>query len=400
MSSNLQFLILNTDYPEFLRWLYTHHPGLEQKPYKDQMQVRNESLFGVADFYSSNLRKLGHEAWDIHINNEFMQKAWAREHGLGVESVSKLSLQFKNIFWQGVSIAAKTPLRYLRPIACSVLHSLSLDNRQTWFYDLLAAQIKHFKPDILINQAMDGISSKFLQEMKPYIHLLIGQVASPLPKDEDFSCYDLVISSLPNFVNYFRKFGIPSELSRLGFEPRVLENLKENNRVAIPVSFVGNLFEAHGTRSRWLEYICQRFDVGVWGIGINNLRQGSPIRRCHMGLAWGIQMYQILHKSKITLNNHIDIAGLYANNCRLYEATGVGTMLITDWKENLHEMFEPGKEVVAYRGPEECADLIGYYLEHDDEREAIARAGQKRTLREHTYYERMQELLDIVQRHL
>ncbi|MEJ5376948.1 MAG: hypothetical protein WHX93_10250 [bacterium] len=56
----MKFLILSTDYPEFLRWLYAQHPGLEQQPYGEQMRVRNGSLFGVADFYSSNLRKLVH----------------------------------------------------------------------------------------------------------------------------------------------------------------------------------------------------------------------------------------------------------------------------------------------------------------------------------------------------
>ena len=73
---------------------------------------------------------------------------------------------------------------------------------------------------------------------------------------------------------------------------------------------------------------------------------------------------------------------------------------ITDWKKNLHEMFEPGKEVVAYRTPEECVEMVKYYLDHDDERQAIARAGQQRTLRDHTFHQRMQELVDIVQRYL
>jgi spore maturation protein CgeB len=77
-----------------------------------------------------------------------------------------------------------------------------------------------------------------------------------------------------------------------------------------------------------------------------------------------------------------------------------GALLVTDWKENLHEMFELGKEVIAYRTPEECAELIRYYLEHENEREEIARAGQQRILNEHTTYQRMQELVDIVGRHI
>ena len=62
----MKFLILNTDYPEFLRWLYIQHLGPEKHAYEEQMWARVESLFGVADFYSRNLRKLGWEAWDVN----------------------------------------------------------------------------------------------------------------------------------------------------------------------------------------------------------------------------------------------------------------------------------------------------------------------------------------------
>jgi len=36
----MNFLILNTDYPKFLRWLYAQHLGLEQKPYEERMRVQ------------------------------------------------------------------------------------------------------------------------------------------------------------------------------------------------------------------------------------------------------------------------------------------------------------------------------------------------------------------------
>lgn len=118
-----------------------------------------------------------------------------------------------------------------------------------------------------------------------------------------------------------------------------------------------------------------------------------------MGQAWGRQMYQCLRSSRVTLNHHGDVAP-YANNMRLFEATGVGTCLVTDWKANLVDMFTPGKEAVAYRNPEECVELIEHYLAHDAERETVARAGQARTLREHTYYHRMQEFTGILNKYL
>ena len=124
----------------------------------------------------------------------------------------------------------------------------------------------------------------------------------------------------------------------------------------------------------------------VWTPASHSLPVDSPIRSRWEGAVWGVEMFEVLYKSRIRLNHHMDVADAYAGNVRLFEATGVGSLLITDWKKNLHERFEPGKEIVAYKTPEECLDLIQYYAEHNDERKTIAKAGQGRTLRDHTYY--------------
>jgi spore maturation protein CgeB len=111
-------------------------------------------------------------------------------------------------------------------------------------------------------------------------------------------------------------------------------------------------------------------------------------------------MYRTLARSCITLNRHINVAENNANNMRLYEATGVGAMLLTDRKDNLHKLFDIDHEVVAYSSKEEAAEMVRYYLDHPDEMVRIAQAGQARTLREHTYGQRMQELVPILKRHM
>ena len=78
------------------------------------MQAWVESLFGVADFYSGNLRKLGHEAWDIRINNEFMQKAWAREHGVHIDEPTPVKQRVRTVLQCARQIAAKTALPILQ----------------------------------------------------------------------------------------------------------------------------------------------------------------------------------------------------------------------------------------------------------------------------------------------
>ena len=156
----------------------------------------------------------------------------------------------------------------------------------------------------------------------------------------------------------------------------------------------------HKDRIDLLDKLCREIDsIKIWTPDIHQFSKNSPIRKAYVGEVWGRSMFQILHNSKITINHHGSIPP-YANNMRLYEATGVGTLLITDWKKNITDMFEPDKEIVVYRTPEECAELVQYYLDHDKEREKIAKAGQERTIREHTYHQRMEELIEIVGRYL
>jgi spore maturation protein CgeB len=391
----LKCIILNAEYPEYLTWLYSHHPGLEKQPYDEQLRVRNETLFGTVDFYSSNLRRLGIEAYDIYVDNEFMQTAWAREHRVN----TTLTQQCTNLLQRGIRAAAKTPLRHLRSFVRPVLKPLR--KQEAWLYDVLAAQIEYSKPDILLNEAMNSISTEFLREMKPHMRFLVGQhAATRLSEKTDYRIYDLVVSSFPPTLDWFHRKGIPAELNRLGFEPKVLSYLKPENRI-FGVTFIGSFFAGiHNSRAAFLESLCDKIEgIRIWGTGIDQLPLSSPIRKCYMGQAWGRDMYQILANSKITLNHHGDIAP-YANNMRLYEATGTGALLVTDWKENLPEMFNPGKEVVAYNSLEECVELIEYYLDHEEEREAIGRGGQGRTLRDHTYSQRMQEFVAIVEKYI
>ena len=42
----MRFLIVDTDYPAFLEWLYSKHEGLEHRSFDEQMRVRAASAFG------------------------------------------------------------------------------------------------------------------------------------------------------------------------------------------------------------------------------------------------------------------------------------------------------------------------------------------------------------------
>ena len=121
--------------------------------------------------------------------------------------------------------------------------------------------------------------------------------------------------------------------------------------------------------------------------------------RCFAPVA-GMDMYNLLHKSIITFNKHTDQAWGCVGNMRMFEATGVGTCLVTDSGLNMRDLFEPDKEVVTYASVEEAVEKVNYLLEHPKEAEQIAKAGQARTLKDHTIMNRCQQIDEVIQKFL
>lgn len=374
-----RILFLNRDYRGFLSWLYRSQPGLALRSYDGQMAARSASLFGTADFMSRSIGELGHTAVDIHANNRPLQEAWMTQHGVNAASWLLRAV---------CSFAPRKARRYL----------IDLDPENPRFGEILAAQIAAFQPTILYNHDPSGIPADLLTAMMPGDCALVGQIASPRDPRTNWRAYDLLISSLPNFVARFREEGLAAEYLPLAFEPRVLARMPDGPR-DIPVSFVGSLSPAHRERLDFLESIGADSHLQVWGDGAAALPKSSKLLARHRGPAWGPDMFGILRRSQLTLNKHIDVSERYANNMRLFEATGMGACLVTDWKENLGDLFEPGKEVVAYRSVEECRDLVRHYETHDSDRLRIAAQGHARCLRDHSYAQRMADLNAILTRY-
>jgi spore maturation protein CgeB len=79
---------------------------------------------------------------------------------------------------------------------------------------------------------------------------------------------------------------------------------------------------------------------------------------------------------------------------RMYEATGMGTLLLTDGKTATHRVFSDD-EVVYYTSLEDAVEKVKYFLEHTDERNAIAKRGQEKTIAEYNYEKSSIKLLEF-----
>lgn len=352
----MRIAIVDPYYDAFLGAVYAEEPGLARLPYAQQRARILDRFFGTADFYSHALRALGHEAEDLISNCEPLQRRWAAEAGMRLPRLRR-----------GRTLEA-----------------------------ILDAQVEALDADVVYCHTMGAMPRRQLDRWRAAGRLVVGQIASAAPGEEIVRGFDLVVTSFPHFVPRFEALGVDAVYQPLAFEPRVLHRLgpREPRWDAVFVGGVDPRVHVEGTRM--LERIADAVDLQVWGYGADRLPASSPLRRRWHGEAWGMDMYRALAEARIVVNRHIEAAEGCANNMRLYEATGVGAVVVTEAAPNLAELLAPGEEVVAYDDPGEVPDLVRGLLDEPERLASIARAGQARTLRDHTWPRRMEELAGIL----
>lgn len=320
--------IVDTYYPDFL----ASHDFDMKSAYDAELDRLLARSFGTADFYGRALRG----------------------HG-----------------WETIDIIANCP----QLLALSGFPSLE---RQLW----------SFRPDVVF---MQDLSVKLACGPA----LLAGQCSCPLPSRENIARFDVLFSSFPHYVDRFNKMGTRAVYNSLAFDPIMLQRSPAGAH-EYDCSFVGGV----GAPSHWragmetLEAVARHIPTSFfWGYGYDKLPYfESAVAKRYMGKAWGTQMYDIFSRSKIVVNRHGEVAEGCANNMRMFEATGMGAMLLTDAKDNLFA----DDEAVKYDSPSDAVGKIRYYIAHPVECHEIAVRGSVRTLRDHTYDARMKVVSDVL----
>jgi hypothetical protein len=375
-------LVVDTHYPAFATRHYGADPALAERSYDEQLASLVDTWFATSGIYPQHLTALGHEAREIVANCLPLQLAWAREHGLRLGALAS---------------AARLPGPAGRLPRNRVLHRIA------------HAQVEAFEPDVVYIQDLWFFSASELAAMRRRGIRVAAQIGSRPPSDGRATELDFAATSFPHFVPRLRDAGVDAEYLPLAFDPRVLERLRAEGVDPDPgadrphaVVFVGGIHarSVHRDGTALLERLSGELGMEVWGYVDDRLSRGSPLRRNHHGEAWGLDMYRVLARTRVAVNRHGDIAEGHANNMRLFEATGAGALLATEAADNLPELFEPGREVLAYRDADDLIEQVRHHLAHEDERRAVAAAGQRRTLRDHVYAGRIKTLAAMLERRL
>lgn len=405
----MRLLKLGIYHPTYLRDFYEKRPELERQTYAVQHRALTDDCFGSSDFLTAALSELNYETSDIIANAEFLQEAWAAEN------------------------------------------SVDFDGRNSLF-NVAARQIKKFRPDVLLVADYSTFTAGFLKNIRREcrsIRLILGWCGAPYNDLSVFREWDIALSCVPEMVAQFSAEGIRSRHVNHAFAPRILNRLDLNSQPDTDFAFVGSVVKQnrfHVERERLLLKLVESTNLQIWSdLKRSTFKERQDIfarRKAHNIVAaarrngvsermlnalpfvrkiagwespptleqyvderiarrtrppvFGVEMFQRLRDARVVFNNHIDISPISASNMRLFEATGVGSCLLTDRKENLPDLFEPDSEVLTYRTAEECVEKVKYILDHEDERRAIAAAGQRRALRDHTFENRAVLIDEII----
>lgn len=133
----------------------------------------------------------------------------------------------------------------------------------------------------------------------------------------------------------------------------------------------------------------------VGDLGWKIILRNSSTWDLHPVVAYYDELPRVYPFSEINFNaTSLQMKG--AVNQRVFDVPASGAFVLSDWREQLDDLLEPGKEIIVYHSPEEALDLAKYYLTHPDERQRIVKAGRKRVLTEHTWDKRVLTILDTM----
>jgi spore maturation protein CgeB len=156
------------------------------------------------------------------------------------------------------------------------------------------------------------------------------------------------------------------------------------------VAFIGRPHRDH--RIQLLQLIDQHYHLKVWGGDWQDWGL-----TCLKTKIYPKEFARICYAAKIFLGsdyNH-DLECYFT--IRTWYALGCGAFLLTNYLPGMETVFTKAVHLEWYNSPEECLDLIDYYLKHENQREKIARNGYEFVHASHTYDVVMDEIISRIE---
>ncbi len=378
-----RLLEVSTTYEAYLNFFYEKNRDVDSLSYEELYSLFVEDYFAESDFLHRHLRKIGVESKVVFYNNLKLQRKWKEE------------------------FADYEP------------------------FEILMNQIRDYQPDVIYITDMTALSREQLLQIKNYRDgkrvRLVG-FCFFLLTDKSVTAvrdlFDQIYTGAQYYVDMYRKSGANAKLLRHAFEPAVYEKFVSGGDRKNEVVFLGNVFLGKDIHSNRIDMLKALIDCKVpysfYGEIYGTENRKSLLERIknrvysskelrtirfimdenrqnHYPNVYGRDYYRILSEKLICINRHISAIGRGAGNMRMYEATGMGTCLLTDTRDENVALFEIDKEIVTYSNLDEFQDKVKWLTRNPQKAEEIAKAGQKKTFQVHSYKNKALQINEYLQ---
>lgn len=416
---------------------YYRRHNLQEFPYEIAFQKLCEKCLFVPGSWTSCMRELGNESFDVVPYFPLLQEHWAKENGVKYDSSSPKA---------GI--------------------------------DVFLAQIQKIKPDVIFFQtgAFHSIPLKLVGELKHRFQFLKYMAIYWGDWRGDYSIFkdlDFAFCCNSDYQDKMLAAGISAYENHSYFDHIIFDEIKRDQYKKIDdLIFIGNtgyLGPHHIERYENIKYLLENSKLKCWATEKNALDEipsipfslknetnkivtevlskldtkvlnvfknatnfkGSSTKLSRLidrvmeykkgGQGYSPREgqwpkhYKALHRvfpdkcfaefvddyygllagAKVVFNAHRDEPADYSN-IRIFEATGAGSCLITDKPDKVKKYFTPDEEILTYTTIEECVEKVDYVLENDKERESIAQKGQARTLKQYTIMDHCKKIHAVI----
>lgn len=314
--------------PTYRKRLYRLSNGLDT--FAARRRVFLDDRFGASHFLAPVLEG-DPDAFFTNGDDELLQRAWAREHGLP---------------------------------------------RSAMLADILLAQIEAHRTEVFYNLDPMRYGGDFVRRLPGCVRRRICWRAAPSP-GVDFGAYDLLVCNFPGIIAGWKQRGLPGAYFFPAHDPIMDRYCAGFGARSVDVVFIGGYTRHHARRARILEEVaalageCRvafhldrsrmtRLAEGPLGglvPWLRRQRRPATIRAVCAEPVFGVDLYRTLASAKIVLNGAIDMAGDDRGNMRCFEALGCGALMVTD-SGNYPEGFRDGENMLAYRNEVDAVATI------------------------------------------
>ena len=318
--------------------------------------------------------------------------------------------------YQAASKLTKRKLYKIRSAGHKFLRKLS--NSDSFYYlpkitnDSIAHLIQEQQPDIILvigflYRFIDTLLIKQLQQQSGFKLLLLDTDSCNLFTrrrelifflENELSLYDHIFSfsqMMSNFLSEVKAY----PCSYLPFAAQAIETVANNGgkEKTNDVLFVGS---ADMRRVFLLEKLKQ-FNPTIYGSRWQRhqaLMSQTLYQKVNFQTLWGEKLHQQLYNSKIILNiTRSTFYGVETGlNLRIFEALAAGGFLLTDYSDELADLFHLGHEIESFKCAQELEDKVAFYLKNDSAREKIAQQGYLAFKSKHHWGIRVNKMLETI----